>query len=1114
MINFILGEAGTGKSACLIQKIKEYAGSDKKIFVIIPEQFSFEYERKMYNELGSIVSNKINVLSFTRLARTIFDTFGNMSGEYADDNTKTVIMYLALSEIQKSKSLTCYTKQAGSRAFINDLLEVVTDLRHASVIPEKLASGILSADDRIREKALDLSLIYSAYDRILREKGYRDGLTDITEAAALANINEYFEDSVLFIDEFDNFSVDELEMIEVAVSECSDMYISLCTPETEKKDFSLFTTVNGTYSQIKHIAAKYEKQHQNILLDKRLRFKNSAVEQISRSVFRKKEKTVPADDLIRITEAKDLYQEADFVCSQIKYLVFEKGYRYGEISVAARQLSDYDMILKAAMDRYDIPYFFGTQRPVMHTSVVIMITSLIELAGSKKISTDTLIKYAKTMLTSLGTEEISEIENFCYKWNIDGDMWNECFSETSLVSSEDEKYLKYMDSIRERLVVPIIRLREKCRGQNVSVICRNIYGFIETQKIISGIEHLINDYNKKQLTDMASEIYRIYNSIMDIFTVMTNLMGEETLPVNVFGELFTLVLRRNKFLNPPQKLDIVSVVSAEKARLENQKVLFVMGANEGILPYSVKQNGILSDTDRESFARIGIELGKDTKTLLTDERFSVYRLLSAVSERIYITYPLSDAQGGARYPSYILAQISTLFSDNIKTYASDYDILFYSPTKKSAYYNYVQNIAKGSEKTASLRAALMSDDEYRGKIEYLDSLKPGADHHIEDSRLINRLMSDRLLLSATSYEEYNLCHFKYYCHYALRIAARGQKEINLLELGNLVHMCLEKIFSGCASKDEFLKLTDEQITAYIDEFSAEYKEKNLGGDFGKNIRLNKKFERLTEDTLTLVNHLKEELRNSKFVPEKYEFEISEKNGVRPVTLKTGEGIEIVLSGKIDRVDTFEDNGEKFIRIVDYKTGTKVFSLNNVIFGIDMQMLLYLFSITGEEGPFGASVPAGVLYMPSGKIPLDRARSDTDGLSKHLNKYYHMSGVLLKELKVLRAMEEDIEGIFIPARLTSDARKKGTFDLDSRISSCLTRPQFERLRKHTLKLITDMAKDLYSGNISASPLNFDKNRNVCSYCDYRDICGNFPRIRERILPDNIDEITKEILGEEE
>ena len=60
----------------------------------------------------------------------------------------------------------------------------------------------------------------------------------------------------------------------------------------------------------------------------------------------------------------------------------------------------------------------------------------------------------------------------------------------------------------------------------------------------------------------------------------------------------------------------------------------------------------------------------------------------------------------------------------------------------------------------------------------------------------------------------------------------------------------------------------------------------------------------------------------------------------------------------------------------------------------------------------------------------------------------------------------------------------------------------------------MAKDLYSGNISASPLNFDKNRNVCSYCDYRDICGNFPRIRERILPDNIDEITKEILGEEE
>ena len=71
---------------------------------------------------------------------------------------------------------------------------------------------------------------------------------------------------------------------------------------------------------------------------------------------------------------------------------------------------------------------------------------------------------------------------------------------------------------------------------------------------------------------------------------------------------------------------------------------------------------------------------------------------------------------------------------------------------------------------------------------------------------------------------------------------------------------------------------------------------------------------------------------------KFEFELSEKNGVEPVKLTSREGVEIILRGKIDRVDIYEDNGEKFIRVIDYKTGEKKFSLDNIIFGIYMQLL--------------------------------------------------------------------------------------------------------------------------------------------------------------------------------
>lgn len=1112
MLQFILGEAGSGKSSAIIEMIKERAESGKKIYVIVPEQFSFEYERKMYMSLGSAVSNSINVLSFTRLAGLIFDTIGNRSGEYADDNARTVLMYLAMKEIQKSKSMLYYARQAESRTFINDALDMVADLRRAAVTSESFSSRILSADEKIKDKAMDIAMIYSAWDRVLAERGFRDSLTDITEASALANMNDFFEGSICFIDEFDSFSPDELEMIDTIASSCSELVVSLCTPETEKKDYSLFVTVTKTFAKLVTIAEKYSLEYKTGILDKPLRFENAAVEKLSRNIFRRKSAPVSSEECIQITEAKDLYQEADFVCSYIRKLVSENKYRFGEISIASRQPEEYDMILKAALERYGIPYFSDTENSVMHTSIVILITSLLEIIGSKKTDSDAVFRYAKTFLTPLMPEQTAFLENFCYKWSIDGEMWETPFSETGLAASEKSDELERAEQYRKILAEPVFELREKCRNTSASAMCRNIYEFLEEQKITERVKSLITGYQENEMTDMASELTRLWGCIMDAFSTVSEILGDEKMKPDAFAELFTLIIKQNKFLSPPQKLDIVSVVSAEKARLSGQKVIFVMGANEGILPCASGQSGLLSDTDKEAFGNMGIDLGRDTRRVLADERFIVYRLFSAASERIMISYSLSDAQGGTRFPSYILPQISGMYSDNIRRRASDYDILFYSPTPASAYHNYVQNMFDSSEKSASLRAALLELPEYRHRIEYLDSVSPDGEHRIENTDLLARLMGMKLAVSATSFEEYTLCHFKYFCHHALHIAARDRKELNLMELGSIVHSCLENIFSGCSSKEEFINLPEERIIAEITEFSEKYRAENLGGDFGKNARLNAKFEKFTEDTLHLVNHLKQELSASKFIPEKFEFEIIESDGTSPVRIKRSDGTEIVLKGKIDRIDSYtdEETGEKFIRIIDYKTGVKKFSLENIIFGIDMQMLLYLFSITGSGGPFGDTIPAGVLYMPSGTVALNRDRDDDSDVSEYLSGFYHMNGVVLKELKVLRAMEESIEGVYIPAELTAEARKKGTFEL-KKSSSVLTRPQFERLRNHTYSLLEKMAEDFYGGSISAEPLNFDSSRDVCAYCDYREICGNFPRRRERPVPDNAEELLASVLG---
>lgn len=1111
MLNFITGPAGSGKSFKINEYIRSEAEAGKEIFVIIPEQFSFEYERKMYFELGSSIFNNINVLSFTRLARLIFDRFGSRSGEYADDNAKVSVMFQTLRDICENRSLVTLGKQAASASFINDALEITADLRRASVSPEKFSSVILQADGKIIDKASDISVIYSAYDKKLAEHGFRDGLTDITESSAIANMNDFFSSCAFFVDEFDSFSPDELEMIETAVSEASDVYIALCTENAQDSEFSLFSTVNSTYKKLRNIAQKYGTGCRDIILDDQMRYNCDALSHLSRSVFRHKKKLCGSDGCVMITEARDLYQESDFVCSYIKYLVREKGYRYGDISIALRNPEDYDSILSSALERYEIPFFSDTEKPVMHTSLVIYFTSLLKLVSMPHPDTDTVMRYAKTLLAELEIVEISELENYCFRWNVEGKMWESEFTGTVRgAEGETEK----AENFRIKLLGPVLELREKCRNSDASKICEYIWEHIEKTGVTDRVSSLIELYRENILTDMASEISRLWECIMGILDSVSSVLKNDKITVKQFCDLFTVMIRQNKFLNPPQRLDVVSVVSAQKARLNSPKAMFVMGVNEGIIPASVKSSGLLSDHEKEAFARAGLDISRDTQRMLSDERFMIYRLLSFASEKLFLTYSLSDAAGNSRFPSYIIPQIAEMFSDNIRNSASGFDILFYSPTAGSAYYNYIRNYYERSVKTESLRKALMSIPEYADRIRYIESVNTDADHEVKDPELMKRLLSDRLVISATSFQEYNLCRFKYFCHHALRIRAREQKEISLLEMGNLVHMCLEKIFAGCSSREEFLELSRERIVSFIDQFAEEFKESELGGSFGKDARLDAKFRRLYEDTVTLVEHLKEELRQSKFMPLKYEFEISQGEHSGQYIVKTSSGVEVILRGKIDRIDVYEDGAERFIRVIDYKTGEQVFNIDNVLFGIDMQMILYLFSVTGKDSPFGETVPAGVLYMPSGKISLERERgSGSEEKESYLNKFYHMNGVLLKESRILEAMEENIDGVYIPARLTSQAKKSGTFVLDKTKSSCLTRVQFERLRVHAQKLIRNMAEDLYSGKISASPLIYGK-KDVCSYCEYWDVCGNVPRMRQRCLPDDKEEkerIRNDIIG---
>lgn len=130
-------------------------------------------------------------------------------------------------------------------------------------------------------------------------------------------------------------------------------------------------------------------------------------------------------------------------------------------------------------------------------------------------------------------------------------------------------------------------------------------------------------------------------------------------------------------------------------------------------------------------------------------------------------------------------------------------------------------------------------------------------------------------------------------------------------------------------------------------------------------------ENISGNIEVLIRQLQCELRQSEFRPVAFELDVSE-GGNSPV-IKTADGIEIYLRGVVDRIDIYEKDNEKYLRVIDYKTGTKTFSISSLLYGINMQMLIYMFSVTGKTGRFSDYTPAGVLYMPSGGAACGRDR---------------------------------------------------------------------------------------------------------------------------------------------
>ena len=296
-------------------------------------------------------------------------------------------------------------------------------------------------------------------------------------------------------------------------------------------------------------------------------------------------------------------------------------------------------------------------------------------------------------------------------------------------------------------------------------------------------------------------------------------------------------------------------------------------------------------------------------------------------------------------------------------------------------------------------------------------------------------------------------------------------------------------------------MSEEQIRKIIADECQKYKEQTFRNNFKEDSRALFIFDKIIEQIFIVALHFQEELKNTAFIPSALEANLIDDKSLAPLVLKDSKG-KIIFTGTVDRIDTYEaENGNKYIRIIDYKSSEKTIEKLFIDNGINMQMLLYMLAVT-QNGKFKDYIPAGMFYA---MLTVDYPGATLRAKAKPLNisSKLKFNGIARNDSEIIDAMDKSDKKIYVH---TSPYKKDSSPPVLP-----FSEEQIDKLLEFSKDKIKEMRDSLYNGDIAVDPLiNESRNLNACKYCEFSDVCGNNPVFRSHdgentLTSDKIEEI---------
>ncbi len=1079
--------------------VKEIIGlitKEKGALMIVPEQQTVSTEISLASLLPNSAPLYFEVTNFTRLANTVFRALGGICTEYCDNAKKALIMWRTLTELSPVLDMTRGRREI-SMGLVESALRAMGELQSlaisADMLEQALESESVKEDRRLHSKLSDITKIYFLYKKILSEK-YSDSGDDCEIMAEKLNENpEFLSGHHIYIDGFTSFTEPQYKLIGI-LSKRAELSVILATSPIHE-DFFEHTELKETKDRLIGVARR---SGSDIKLINKSNHDQKNAESISLlidQIWRKNtffdNITLQNDDEVRIFEAETPFEEANFIAEDIKRRVME-GASFCDFAIIMRDERSYAGILDGALKLCGIPYFSGEKRCAESFELVKLIYSAYSAIRSGY-SREDVLTYMKSGLCGISSEEGDLFESYVDTWQLTGKRftdevaWNmnpDGYDGKKNLSTDSQ--LVRINDTRRKLLAPLINLEIHSReAKTVTEQARVLLDFLLELKLQKKLTELAQRLAKFNEVSLAEDELGLWKLITDSLDTLTEVMGDSECTPDGFVDQLKILFSSAAMGKIPAHYDEVTVGQADIIRLNGKKHIYLLGVNDGVFPAALSEASYFTDKDRETLSSVGLNIKPELSVKGARELYIFSRAMSFASRSVTLSYTRSTARFKASEPSAVIKRISELTGGSViprRICELSVSERIYSPASALESCEIAENPA--------VRTAL-AESGFDDKLKVREGSIDNTDITLDG--MSSLVKGEELSLSQSKIDAYVSCPLSYFCKYILKLSPEKKAEFDSSGVGSLIHSILENFFKALSennmsaseiSKEEREDLTRRAALSYLKELSEDPDTESR--------RTKIKIERLCRAALPVVEGLCEEFSVSKFTPKFFELPISKEDGENPssVEILSSDGTRTVIGGIIDRVDTYEKDGNIYVRVVDYKTGKKEFKKEDLAEGRNLQMFLYLRSIVESENEEfkkrlglkegGRIIPAGAVYLKTFIGDKNIPTPDDSLAESTVKDEQKRLGMILDDEDIIYAMGLKYTPVY-------SKRSPGKIP-DSKRELLYSEEGFGEIMKTVESSVIKVADSMKKGVIIASP-KLEKDSSPCDFCDFKAVCRN-------------------------